>query len=162
MSRRIILGTPLDPVAAATRLKATVTDRIDATTPAGVLGRGSEQRMTLWYYRPRITNSFRSTLTATLTASAGGTRIDGRIGAPTSAIAFMVCWFGFLGIFLLASTPFLWIVRAPGLVMLPMIGVPLAMIVFGILLVWWGRRDGAADEAAILAFLATTIDAHPV
>ncbi len=162
MARTIVLKSPLDPIALATKLKTVLGGRGRQVKAACVTGQGTDQSMMLFYFRPNVQNSFASNLTATMEADGGGTRIEGRIGTPRSATVFLGCWFGFLTVFLAlagggmiaAGTPFgdAW----------PMIAIPLGMMVFGGLLYRLGTWTAKKDEAAILAFLADTVSARPV
>lgn len=158
---RIVLQSPLAPDAIATKLKDVLGDR--TTKPAkGVTGQGSEQDMTLFYFRPNIQNSFQTSLTATMEPAGGGTRIEGKIGTPASARLFMGCWFGFLTLFLGLAGGSMIASGAPLGEMLPFLAIPLGMMAFGGLLWRLGTWTAKKDEAAILAFLATTVAARVV
>jgi hypothetical protein len=158
---RIVLHSPLSPAAIATKLKEVLGDR-KATPVKGVTGRGSDQTMTLFYFRPNIQNSFQTSLTATMEPAGAGTRIDGKIGTPTSARLFMGCWFGFLTLFLGLAGGGMIASGAPLGEMLPFVAIPLGMMAFGGLLWRLGTWTAKKDEAAILAFLATTAAARVV
>ena len=160
MARRIVLQSPLDPAAIATKLKHVLGDRT-AKPMKGVTGNGSEQDMTLFYFRPNIQNSFQTSLTATMEPAAGGTRIEGKIGTPVSARVFMGCWFGFLAVFLVLAGGGTIASGAPLNDVLPFVAIPLGMMAFGALLYRLGTWTAKKDEAAILAFLATTVAARP-
>ena len=161
MARRIVLQSPLAPDAVARKLQEVLGDR-KATPVRGVTGRGSEQSMLLFVYRPNIQNSFETSLNATMEPAGGGTRIEGKIGPPTSARIFMGCWFGFLTIFLAVAGGGMIASGARLGDAAPFLGFPLAMMAFGALLWRLGTWTGKKDEAAILAFLATTVSARPV
>ena len=161
MARRIMLTSPLAPDAIARKLKDLLGDR-SAKPVKGVTGAGSEQDMTLFYFRPNIQNSFQTSLTATMEPVGGGTRIEGKIGTPTSARIFMGCWFGFLTVFLALAGGGTIAAGAPLGDALPFVGIPLAMMAFGALLWRLGTWTAKKDEAAILDFLATTVSARPV
>ena len=157
---RIVLQSPLGPSAIATTLKDVLGDR-SATPAKGVTGQGSEQDMTLFYFRPNIQNSFQTSLTATMEPVGGGTRIEGKIGTPASARIFMGGWFGFLTVFLALAGGGTIAAGAPLGDVLPLVAIPLAMMAFGALLWRLGTWTSKKDEAAILAFLATTVAARP-
>ena len=160
MARRILLASPLDPTAIATKLKDVLGDR--TTKPVkGVTGNGSEQDVTLFYYRPNIQNSFQTRLIATMEPDGTGTRIEGKMGPPGSATAFLGCWFGFLTLFLLVGGGGILASDASIGDAILFIAIPGAMMGFGVLLWRLGTWTAKADEAAILAFLATTIAARP-
>jgi hypothetical protein len=160
MARRITLTSPLAPEAIARKLKDVLGDR-KAKPVKGVTGAGSEQTMTLFYFRPNIQNSFQTSFTATMEPIGGGTRIEGKIGTPTSARIFMGCWFGFLIVFIGLAGGGTIASGAPIADVLPFVGIPLAMMAFGALLWRLGTWTSKKDEAAILAFLATTVAARP-
>ena len=162
MARRIVLRSSLDPVALATVLKARMPVTLGPNVPAGVIGQGSDRDMTLWYRRPDVTNSFQTRLVATIDPDGTGSRIAGRIGMSRSVGVFMGCWFGFLLFFIATAVPIVMVGHAPAAFTLPFLGIPAAMMGFGVLLLWIGRWHGNSDEAAILAFLAQTIDARPI
>lgn len=158
MSRKIILHSPLDPVTLAKKLRDVLGGE-DAKPKAGVTGHGSEQEMMLFVYRPNIQTNMNVRLTATMQPDGTGTRIEGRIGPAGSVTCFMVFWFGFLSIFLVAAgfaasggAPFeFWGMFG---------GIPLAMMVFGGVLFRVGRGPKGKDEAKILQFLARTVQAR--
>ena len=99
MARRIVLTSPLAPDAIARKMRKVLGGRT-AKPARGVTGNGSEQTMTLFYFRPNIRNSFQTTLVATMEPADGGTRIEGKIGPPAGVFVFLGCWFGFLIVFL--------------------------------------------------------------
>lgn len=156
MARRIRLTSPLDPIALATRLKERVPASVDDRTVAQVIGRGSEQAMTLFYYRPHLHNDLATKLVATIEPDGSGSVIEGRIGAPTFGIAFLGCWMIFVLHFLLAGIVFFGAFRGATLFLL----IPLAMLAFGALFGWFALRHGKRDAAAIRAFLAETVQAR--
>ena len=159
MARRITLRSPLDPIALATRLKSIVPATVDRDTPAGVIGRGSEQDMRLWYYRPNFRNDLQTTLTATIDADGSGSRITGRLGAPTGAKIFLVLWTGIVSVFLVIGLALL-VSGAPWQAGAGFSGAALFMLAIGGLIGWVGLRHDRADAAAILDFLARTVDAR--
>ena len=158
MSRKIILRSPLDPVALATKLRDVLGDE-KARPKKGVTGHGSEQDMMLFVYRPNIQTNMNVRLTATMRPDGSGTRIEGKIGPASNVTFFMIFWFGFLSIFLViaafsaaSGAPFeFWGIFG---------GIPLAMMVFGALLFRVGRGPKGKDEKAILEFLARTVQAR--
>lgn len=162
MARRIALHSPLDPVAVATRLRDVLGDRSKPAAGAGVTGNGSVTEMTLFYYRPNLQNSFQTRLIATMDAEGSGTRIAGKIGVAGGVKVFMALWFGFLIAFM--AVPIAGFVYAGEVPegMWPLIAIPLAMMGFGVLLWKLGTWNGAKDEAAILLFLADTLEARPI
>ena len=159
MARHIALTSPLDPMAIATKLKHVLGD--GSTAPdRGVTGNGSEQSMRLFYFRPNIQNSFQATLTATIEAEGSGARIEGEIGTPRSLVVFMWWWFGGLAALIIMVAGGVIASRAAFGDRLFLVAVPVAMIVVGALLYGVGTRTAKTDEAAILAFLETTIAAR--
>ncbi|MGY4397737.1 hypothetical protein ACVWZA_002934 [Sphingomonas sp. UYAg733] len=161
MARKIVLESPLDPVALATRLKTVLGGRDGQIKAAGVTGQGTDQSMMLFYFRPNIQNSFATNLTATMAAAGGGTRIAGRIGTPRSAGVFMGCWFGFLTVFLALAGGGMAVAGESFGAAWPLMAIPLGMMAFGGLLYRVGTWTAKRDEAAILAFLADTVSARP-
>lgn len=159
---RVTLRSPHDPITVANRLKAAVGDTLDADTPKRVTGNGTDQSMTLWVHRPRIRNSFRTRLAATLEPDGTGTRIAGDLGAPRFVTLFTGCWFVFVAIFTVPSMGLALFGGLPLRHTLAFALIPIAMIVFGTLLIVAGRWHGKRDAADILAFLEKTIDAHPI
>ena len=158
MARRITLRSPLPPVALAERLRDSLGDE-DSMPRAGVCGHGTDRDMTLFVYRPNFRNSFATSMTATMDADGAGTRIEGRIGVPTSALVFMGVWCGMIGLALfgLLFGPHSSGVNSQdgsGLVLLAL------MLGFGALLWTVGTWTAKADRAAILAFLADTVQAR--
>lgn len=57
--------------------------------------------------------------------------------------------------------PILIFARLPLVMALPMMAIPVAMLAMAGLIWWIGRRSAREDEARILDFLKTTIDARP-
>jgi len=161
MARRIVLTSPLAPDAIATKLQTVLGGRT-AKPVKGVTGNGSEQTMTLFYYRPNVQNSFQTTLVATMEPADGGTRIEGKIGMPAGAVGFMGCWFGFLAVFIGLAVTAMVAAAAPIGAILPFVAIPLGMMGFGVMLVWLGTWTSKKDRAAILEFLANTVEARPV
>lgn len=159
---RIVLRSPLDPIAAARRFKALVPDTIDGETPAGVIGNGDETQMTIWYYRPKLRNSLQVTLIADVTADGTGSRIEGRIGPPRAGMVFLGCWLAFVLAFMLLGGGIAIGTGAPAVFVLPFLGIPVVMLAIGGLVGWLGLRHRTQDEAAILDFLSHTIDARPI
>jgi len=158
MGRKIVLHSPLDPVALATTLRDVLGGE-KAKPKKGVTGHGSEQEMMLFVYRPNVQTNMNVRLTATMRPDGTGTRIDGRIGPSGSVKFFLIFWFGFLSIFLvvagvaaMSGAPFeFWGMFG---------GIPLAMMVFGAVLFRVGRGPKGKDEKAILEFLARTVQAR--
>jgi hypothetical protein len=158
VARKITLRSPLSPVALANKLKGALGGE-KATPKAGVCGHGTDQDMMLFVYRPNFQNSFATNLTATMDADGTGTAITGKIGTPASGIVFMWVWFGFLGFFIVASLIGL---GTSGSLsgMWPMVAIPVGMMGFGWLLWTVGTWSDKADQAAILKFLADTVQAR--
>lgn len=158
----IVLYAPHDPIAVANKLKAAVGDVLEADTPKRVTGNGTEEKMTLWVHRPRVRNDFKARLIAEMTPDGGGTRIEGSLGTPGGVRVFMMLWLGFVGCFLIGALAIAIFARPPLEFILPFAGIPALMLLFGTGLFTLARRNVAADNEAILAFLAETIDARPL
>jgi len=158
MSRKIILHSPLDPVALATKLRDVLGGE-KAKPKKGVTGHGSEQEMMLFVYRPNIQTNMNVRLTATMRPDGNGTRIEGKIGPASNVTCFMIFWFGFLSIFLVIAA-FSAASGAPFEFWGMFGGIPLAMMVFGAVLFRVGRGPKGKDEKAILEFLARTVQAR--
>jgi hypothetical protein len=159
MARHIALTSPLDPMTIATKLKHVLGD--GSTAPVrGVTGNGSEQSMRLFYFRPNIQNSFQATLAATIEPEGSGALIEGEIGTPRSVLVFMRWWFGGLAAFVIMVAGGIIASRAAFGDRLFLVAVPVAMMVFGALLYRVATSTAKTDEAAILAFLETTIAAR--
>lgn len=162
MAKRIVLHSPLAPVALATELRDVLGDRKKPPSGKGVTGQGSDSEMMLFFYRPNIQNSFATRLVATMTPESGGTRIEGKIGAAGLTTVFMGCWFGFLLIF--AGIAAVGMIATHTVVkeLAVFVAIPGTMAALGGLMWWLGTHNGAADRAAILDFLAQTVDARSV
>ncbi|CUS46419.1 MAG: hypothetical protein V4610_19350 [Pseudomonadota bacterium] len=160
MARRIVLTSPLAPDAIARKMRKVLGGRT-AKPARGVTGNGSEQTMTLFYFRPNIRNSFQTTLVATMEPADGGTRIEGKIGPPAGVFVFLGCWFGFLIVFLAMVVGGMAASGAPTEAIVPFVAIPLAMMGFGAMLYRLGTWNAKKDKAAILEFLATTVEARP-
>ncbi|WP_066589734.1 hypothetical protein [Sphingomonas pruni] len=158
MSRKIVLHSPLAPIALATRLRDVLGDE-KAKPKKGVTGHGSEQDMMLFVYRPNVQTNMNVRLTATMQPDGTGTRIEGKIGQASNVTCFMIFWFGFLSIFLVVAGISA-INGAPFEFWGPFGGIPLTMMVFGAALVRVGRGPKGKDEKAILEFLARTVQAR--
>lgn len=159
MARPIVLTSPLDPVAIATKLKE-VLGNGDIAPVRGVTGKGSEQSMMLCYFRPNVQNSFQAALTATIEPEGGGARIEGEIGTPHSLFVFMGCLFGGLTAMLLLVGNGMIASGAAFGDKLFLVAIPLVMMALAALLLRVSARVAKTDEAAILAFLETTIAAR--
>ncbi len=158
MARKITLRSPLSPVALANKLKDALGGE-KAAPRAGVCGHGTDQDMMLFIYRPNFQNSFATNLIATMDADGSGTRIEGRIGPPGSARVFMWIWFGFLTFFIAAvGGTMIASGHSPAADALLFV-IPLGMMVFGWGLWRLGTWNDAKDSAAILKFLADTVQA---
>ncbi|MHA3841121.1 hypothetical protein ACX0GZ_07870 [Sphingomonas aestuarii] len=155
------LHSPHSPVALAERLKAALPATMTSGAPAQVTGYGTEARMTLWSHRPNFANSFKSVLSATIEADGGGSVIEGRLGAHAVTRMFLWFWMGLVVMFGAGGVPILILARLPLVMALPMLAIPVAMLAMAGLVWWIGRRSARADEARILDFLKTTIDARP-
>jgi hypothetical protein len=157
MARTVVLHSPLDPVALATRLRDTLGGR-KAKPKKGVTGQGDETTMMLLVYRGYSGASgtrFRATMDPD---DAGGTRIEGRFGIARGMECGLILWCGFLSIFLFTGLAIClnggaWEVGVPFMV------ISSLMMVVPITLWWFGTRYSATDEAAIRAFLADTVEA---
>jgi hypothetical protein len=161
MARKIVLGSPLTPVALAKKLKTALGGR-DREVKAGVTGQGTDRDMMLFYLRPNVRNAFPRALTATIEPDGDGSRIAGKIGAPPSAAVFLGCWFGVLTLFLALAAHWMIESGTPFGDGWRLIAIPLALIAFGGWLYRRSANTAKEDEAAIFAFLADTVSARPV
>jgi len=159
MARPIVLTSPLDPMAIATKLKE-VLGTGDIAPVRGVTGKGSEQSMMLCYFRPNVQNSFQAALNATIEPEGGGARIEGEIGTPHSLLVFMWCWFGGLTAMLLLVGNGMIASGAAFGDKLFLVAIPVGMMVVAALLLRVSAKVAKTDEAAILAFLETVIAAR--
>jgi len=158
MTRKIVLYSPLPPVALATRLKEVLGG--GKGRKAGVTGHGTEEDMLLYVYRPNFQNSFQTGLKATMAADGDGTRIEGRIGPPGSAVFFMWIWCGFL-LFFIAFGAIGMIMSGASLMANALFFViPAGMLLFGWGLWRLGTWNDSKDRDAILKFLADTVQAR--
>lgn len=158
MAKHIVLHSPLDPVTLATKLR-NVLGGTGAKPKAGVTGHGSEQDMMLFVYRTNVQTNMNVRLVATMQPDGTGTRIEGKIGPASNVTCFMIMWFGFLSIFLVAAG-FAAAGGAPFEFWGMFGGIPLAMMVFGAVLFRVGRGPKGKDEGLILDFLARTVQAR--
>ncbi|MEO8375719.1 MAG: hypothetical protein ABI471_10875 [Sphingomonas bacterium] len=159
MARPIVLTSPLDPMAIATKLKE-VLGNGDIAPVRGVTGKGSEQSMMLCYFRPNVQNSFQAALNATIEAEGGGARIEGEIGTPRSLLVFMLCWFGGLTTMLVMIGSGMIASRMGFGDKLSLGALLVGLMAAAALLLRVSARVAKTDEAAILAFLETTIAAR--
>ena len=157
----IRLHSPHPPVAIAERLKTALPATMTSGAPAQVTGYGTEARMTLWSHRPNFAASFKSVLSATIAADGGGSVIVGRLGPHAATRMFLWFWMGLVVLFGAGGLPILILARLPLAMVLPMLAIPVAMLAMAGLIWWIGRRSAREDEARILDFLKTKIDARP-
>ncbi len=101
-------------------------------------------------------NSFRTHLFGRLTRENNATRIDCRTGMHILVIAFMTVWFGFLVAFALPVT----LAISTQQPLSPVTLVPLAMVLLGVLLVWFGRWLSRGDVEELVAFVENTLGAE--
>ena len=118
--------------------------------------------MTLWSHRPNFRNSFKSVLSATVEAEGSGSVIAGQLGMHFATRLFLMFWMGLVALFGIGALGVILAAGMPVFVAFPMAAVPLAMLAFGCLLLFVGRRTARGDEAKILAFLRDAVDARPV
>ena len=106
-------------------------------------------------------------LTASLNPLGGGTELDCRIGLHPMVKAFMAVWFGFLGlgflVLILASAGGLGEAGQPGV--LPgavAVIVPVALMLFGVLLVRFGKYLSRGETVFLTGFLKDLLEAREV
>ena len=159
MARPIVLTSPLDPMAIATKLKE-VLGNGDVAPVRGVTGKGSEQSMMLCYFRPNVQNSFQAALNATIEPEGDGARIEGEIGTPRSLLLFMLCLLGGpIAMLLIVGNGMI----ASGAAFsdkLFLVAILVVLTALAALLLRVNARVAKTDEAAILAFLETVIAAR--
>lgn len=160
MPRRVVLHSPLDPVALATRLRDTLGGR-KARPKKGVTGQGDEATMMLFVYRGYGGASGTRFNAVMDPDDGGGTRIEGRFGLARGMECGLILWCGFLSIFLFTGIA----ICANGgawEVGVPFVAISSIMMAVPIGLWWFGTRYSATDEAAIRQFLADTVQAREV
>lgn len=158
--RSVDLFSPLPPEEIARKLKAIMADPMpDARSR--VFGKGSQHEMTLRYLHRNFRTNMEPVLDATMSPYAGGTRISGTFGPPIEARYFPCAWTGFLSIFIIVGIAVA--ILVPGTLLFGLIftGVPLAMMLFGLLL-FRNRPSPDEDMQRILDFLTREIDAQTV
>ncbi len=162
MARKIRLWSPLAPVPLARILEAEM-DRewSQAEKNRGrVFGQGTEQQMSLRVVHWSQRNSFAAQLRATMVPERGGTLIAGRIGTPSGTGCFMAIWLGGVAAFFLMST-FIWPSSdVPLTFKLMFSGIPAVMFLFGLGILFFGRKSTPDDERRILDFLAQHVQAR--
>ena len=162
MARKISLWSPLAPIPLARRLEQEM-DRewTQAEKNKGrVFGQGTEHNMNLRVVRWEQRNSFAAQLKARMTPERGGTLIKGRNGTPRGAGCFMAVWLGGVATFFLMSS-FTWPsddVPLPFKLMFS--GIPALMFLFGLGMLFFGRKGTPDDERRILEFLADHAEAR--
>jgi hypothetical protein len=167
---RVKLVSPLTPAECVARLTAAV-DLERAFSPGAawfgskpVIGRVTETSLRL-RKRTGYRNSFQNYLTATMRAEAGGTSISGHVGMNPFVRAFMFVWFGFLvlfggAIFISSIASAFGVSHARhknewmGIAFFPI------MLVFGFLLVRFGRYLARNEERFLTEFLIRALDAR--
>jgi hypothetical protein len=117
---------------------------------------------TSFYIRKRISyrNSFQSLLTATIRPDAAGTAICGKIAIHPFVRVFMLLWFLIAGTMLIASLAPLFGFDKAGqnTAMAPVI--PLLMLAFGFVLVFFGRYVARDEARFLIDVLIRTLDAR--
>ncbi len=173
MKERLELYSPFSPEECVRRLSAAIDfERSLFRTWASLTGKrpvAGWVKDSSFRLRKRITynNGFQTSLTGTLQSRDDGTLIGGEFGLNTFTRLFLQLWFGFLFVFMGVAYPIAifslfthhsamaqpsdsWIALA----------IPLGMLLFGYLLLRFGRYL-ARDEAGFLTeFLRQTLDAH--
>ena len=155
---RVILHSPLDPVALATKLRDVLGGR-DAKMKPGVTGQGSDQEMTLFVFRRAGEGNFVRFI-ATMEPDGTGTLIRGRFGVVRGLECGLILWVFILSIFVVTGTAIM-IGGGDFVFGLVFAGVPGAMILVPLSLWWFGTRGRSGDREQILAFLAETVQARP-
>lgn len=160
MARNVVLHSPLDPVALATRLRDTLGGR-KAKPKKGVTGQGDDQTMMLFVYRGyggAGSTKFKAVMDPD---DAGGTRIEGRFRLERGMECGLILWGGFLSIFLFTGIA-ICLNGGAWEVGIPFIAISSIMMAVPIGLWWFGVRYSAEDEAAIRQFLADTVQAREI
>jgi hypothetical protein len=163
------LYSPLAPSACASRIRAEIDVEKFVSLSAlfgskPVVGRVTDStlrlRKRIWYR-----NSFQTYLTATMRPEGSGTRICGEFAMHGFARAFMAVWFGL--VLLIGGGSFIFALisglrdtsQLQSALSVFLFGAP--MLVFGTLLVWFGRYL-ARDEARFMTeFLRNLVAPNP-
>ena len=133
-----------------------------------VLGRLSANRIRLRYRRPFVHNSFAPVFVGALQATSSGTRIEGQFRMHRFVRIFLGVWFGF--VLIVGSVLFVAsLATAFGLTGRQTEGdwwigfvVGPGLLVFGVVLVRFGKYLGETDRREILAFLRDVLYATEI
>ncbi len=125
-----------------------------------IMGGGTETKMVLRFKRWGIRNGLATRLKATMEPEQDGTLIEGSIGTDRGIGCFMLFWLGFVGFFLFTGLIILGSDDAPLLFKIGFLAVPALMLVGGIALTIYDRRNGPEDEEKILDFLRDKVKAR--
>jgi len=165
MAAPVRFASALPRSACADRLREAVDSPFVLFGKKSVVGTVGDAKATL---RKRIKgrNSFQSCLRVTLADVSTGTTLECRGGLHLAVIVFMIFWMGVVvliggsvflaAIIALTTTADSEIPPAMGLV------IPPSMLLFGVVLVLFGRRMARGEEAFLLDFVAQTTTARPV
>ena len=145
------LRSPLARDEIAQRLREAIDGNLSLFGSKSVIGRADRNSFNL---RVRIDyrNSFQTILRGQLADDANGTRIRCRAGMAYFTVAFMTVWFSFIGIGVAA----MWPPRSldPGTI------ISMALPIFGVALVAFGRWFARQELPTLTAFLEETIEAE--
>ena len=118
-------------------------------------------RISLWKRR-ETRNDFCPCFFGTLSSETSGSQLVRHFGLNRTVRLFMAFWFAFSGGITLATLPALFDhLKHAGQGGLSVFDfLPLAFVIFGILLLEVGRRIGKQEESFLLEFLQTTLQAR--
>jgi hypothetical protein len=119
---------------------------------------GFQLRVNIWYG-----NSFQTVLSGSMRWRDGQTEIACRAGLRWMVIVFMAVWFaGVTSFAILFGETLVARILSGDHSLENSIGllIPPGMMLFGVLLVWFGRTLAGTEEQTLIDFLRDTIDAH--
>lgn len=142
----------------ASDCSARISGAVGFNTFGPVLGRTSRNKFHLYLTRKDFRNSFAPHLYGRLVSTPYGTLIEADFRMHFFVRVFLTIWFTGLIAITWKLAAALMADSGANVSLGACLAVMLAL--FGVLLVYWGKRLGADDETQMLAFLRSTLDAR--
>lgn len=102
LGRRVTMTSTFDQAEVSRRIREG-SGSLANPFSGGVKGWYRFGMLRLWWATPMWSNGFAPILSAKLDGELGGTRLNGRFGAPTMLLVFLVIWYSMLFLFLTSS-----------------------------------------------------------